>query len=190
MYQTDRGSYKKQETLLQMFWHSCLGKLVVLLAIIGVLLLIAHFTIPSEDKMRTEMIDNIRQCIEANDSIQTDDLDDFVANIGYIFTHADSTVNVEIMSRFNKYNRLKYYKHTFHSSMHVLNNFRPEGIRCGIGVFGLVIPTINFNDLLLRDGPLRKDYGKKLIENMYVPDDYIGDNPNLKPYHYKGNPED
>ena len=41
MQQTDRGSYKTEESVVKMFYHSCLGKLVILGGIVGVLLLLA-----------------------------------------------------------------------------------------------------------------------------------------------------
>ena len=166
MYQNDRGLYRKQESLFYMFYHTCLGKFVILAAILGVLGFIANITRPSEKKMRAEMTDNIRQCLESSDSIHHNDwIDDAVDNVGYIFTEAGKEVNQELMDNFNRYNRLEYYKRTFYSSMHVYNNFHIEGIRCGIGIFGIVIPTVNFNDLLLRVGPVRKDYNQKLINN-------------------------
>ena len=34
------------------------------------------------------------------------------------------------------------------------------------------------------------DYNKKLIKDQPVPDLYTGDNPNIQPFHYKGNPDD
>ena len=112
--------------------------------------------------MREEMIDDIRQCIERPDSIQTDRIDDAIANVGYIFTEADSTVNVELLNNFKRNNRLVYYNHS----------------RCGIGIFGLVIPTINFNDLLLREGPMRDDYNKHPTE-VDTDNYYFGETPDL-----------
>ena len=69
MQQTNRGNYRTKETLAQQFWHSCFGKLTILAGIIAVLFVIGHLTIPDEETMMAEMDDNIRQCIEANDSI-------------------------------------------------------------------------------------------------------------------------
>ncbi|MBR1932929.1 MAG: hypothetical protein IJ841_04500 [Prevotella sp.] len=178
MYQNDRGSYRTQESLFAMFYHTCFGKLVILAVVLGVLAIIAHFTRPSEQTMREEMIDNIRQCIERSDSIHTDWIDDAVANVGYIFTTADSVIDKELLNNFKKYNRLEYYDRWLYSSMHVYNNFRPEGIRCGFGVFGVVVPTVNFNDLLLRVGPVRRDYNQPAIRS-YGEDEYFGTTPDL-----------
>jgi len=180
MQQTDRGNYRTHESLMHEFWHSCLGKLVFLAAIIGVILIIAALTVPDEKTMKEEMTDNIRQCIEANDSIKTDWIDDAINNIGYIFTHADSIANQEILKNFNKYNKLEIYPHTFYSTALLHNNFRPEGIRVGVGVFGIVIPTVNFNDFLFRIGPMHKGYDQKIIQRTVIKgSSSFADNPEL-----------
>ena len=180
MQQTDRGNYRTHESLMHEFWHSCLGKLVFLAAFIGVILIIAAMTVPDEQTMEEEMTDNIRQCIEANDSIKTDWIDDAVNNVGYIFTHADSIPNQEILRNFNKYNKLEIYPHTFYSTALLHNNFRPEGIRVGVGIFGIVIPTVNFNDFLFRIGPMHKGYDQKIIQRTVIKgSSSFADNPEL-----------
>ncbi len=183
MEQTDRGSYKSyrtQETLAQQFWHSCLGKLTVLAAIIGVALFIAYLTVPDEQTMMEEMTDNIRQCIEANDSIKTDWIDDAVNNVSYIFTHADSIPDGAIDETFDKYNKVVYKRHTFYASAMLLNNFRPEGVCAGIGVFNIVIPTVNFNDFLMRVGPMHKGYDQKILQRTVIKgSESFGSDPEL-----------
>jgi len=186
MKQPDRGNYRKDEGLVHSFSHSCLGKLIIAAGVTAVLLFLAHISVPDEQTMTDEMNDNIRQCIMANDSIKTDWIDDAINNIGYTFTHADSTFDESIWETFNKYNRLEYHKHAFYSTMRLHNNFRPEGTRVGIGIYGLVIPTVNFNDFLLRVGPMHKGYDKRIIQNIYYEDEYFGENPNIEEYHYKG----
>ena len=179
MYQPDRGTYGK-ESYASMFFHSCLGKIVILVFLILALLLIARITIPSKEKMTAEMEDNIRECIQENDSIQGDKLDDMVGNVFRIFTKADTTANdKELVEAFYQYNKLQIYPHFFYSTARIHNNFRPEGTRVGIGIFGLVIPTVNFNDFLLRTGPVRREYNQQLIKPTYSTDEYYGDNPDL-----------
>ena len=137
------GNFRTQESLGHEFRHSCLGKLIILGGIICALLVVAHFTIPDEETMMTEMTDNIRQCIEANDSIKQDWLDDAISNIGYIFTEADC-------------------------------------IHIGIGIFGIVIPTVNFNDFLFKIGPMHKGYDQKPVRSTIIRGGYdFGSNPEL-----------
>ena len=178
--QTDRGSFRTQESLGSQFLHSCLGKLVILGAIIGAILVVAYLSVPDEETMMTEMEDDIRQCIEANDSIKNDWIDDAVNNIGYIFTCADSIPDQEIIDNFNKYNKLEYHHHTFYATALLHNNFKPEGIRAGIGIFGLVIPTVNFNDLLFRIGPMHRGYDQKPVRStIIIEGDNWSNNPEL-----------
>ena len=182
MQQNDRGnnSYRTKESMVQQFYHTCLGKLIIAAAVIGALLLVAYITVPDEETMMTEMDDNIRQCIEANDSIKTDWIDDAINNIGYIFTTADSVPNQEIIDNFNEYNKLAYSRHTFYSAAMLHNNFRPNGTRVGIGIFGIVIPTVNFNDFLFRLGPMHKGYDQKPIRStIIVGGQSFGNDPEL-----------
>jgi hypothetical protein len=53
----------------------------------------------------------------------------------------------------------------------------------------MVIPTANFNDFLLRIGPMRKNYNQKLIQPTTIGGD-LGTNPNIQEFHYKRNPDD
>ena len=91
MYQADRGNYRTNESMGKAFMHSCLGKLIIFVAFILVVLIIAYFTTPTEKEMTVDMEDNIMQCLEANDSIKGDPIDDYVTNLGAIFSEADST---------------------------------------------------------------------------------------------------
>ena len=180
MQQTPRGNFRTQESLSHQFLHSCLGKLVILAGICGVLLVVARFTIPDEETMMTEMTDNIRQCIEANDSIKQDWIDDAINNVGYIFTHADSIPNEEILGNFYKYNKVEYHRHAFYATTLLHNNFKPDGVRVGIGVFGVVIPTVNFNDFLFKIGPMHKGYDQKPVRSTIIRGGYdFGSNPEL-----------
>jgi len=179
MQQTARGNFRTQESLSHQFLHSCLGKLVILAGICGVLLVIARFTVPDEETMMNEMTDNIRQCIEANDSIKQDWIDDAINNIGYIFTYADSIPNQEILGNFYKYNKVEYHRHTFYATTLLHNNFKPDGVRVGIGIFGVVIPTVNFNDFLFRIGPMHKGYDQKIIKRSISGEPSFGSDPEL-----------
>lgn len=163
-----------------MFYHSCLGKIVIAMGILIVLMVGAHMTVPTEQKMKDETMDNIYECIEANDSIHGDKIDDAVNNFFSMFTVADSTlINPELLQMFHKYNRVEIYRHGLYATAYVHNNLRPEGTRVAISVFGLVIPTVNFSDFLLQVGPVRGKYNEKLIQNTYSDDGYMGNTPDL-----------
>lgn len=185
MYQNNRGSYRKQPGVVSQFFRSCLGKIVIAAIVFVVLLFIAFVTRPSDEDMRAGMLDNIRQSIESPDSLVDDGFDVFLNNVSYTFTEAGPDVKQDLLDNFNANNQLLYYNdRTFYQSVHLFNNFEPSGIRCGLGIFGLVIPLVNFNNYLLREGPGRTDYEKPLVEDG--DNEYLGENPALQPFLYKG----
>lgn len=189
MNQFNPNTYKKRSAL-QEFYHSCLGKFVILVAIVAVVLTVAFMTRPTDNMMYWQAEDSIRECLNDNDSIQQDAIDDYVANIGRLFTHADTTeTDRELWATFCKHNRVAVYAHPFFKTAYVHHNNHPEGVRIGIGVFGIVIPTIKYTDLLMNTGTIRGEYGEQLIEQPQVPEQSLGENPDVQPYHYQGNPD-
>lgn len=182
MDQSDRGSFRKKESLFKEFSKSCLGRLVITVAIMAIIAVVACLSKPSEKTMYKEMNDNILEWIQENDSLNTDWIDDAVNNGVFTFTTADTVLTPEqqqMMAQFEKHNRLEYRDHSLFATMIIYNSFHIEGKRCGIGVFGLVIPTVNFNDFLLRDGPMRKEYNKPVTQPVMDNDEYFGENPDL-----------
>lgn len=185
MFQPDRGDYRKKMSPLRQFTSTCLGQIIIMAAIVGVLLLIAHLTRPDAKTMTEEMNDNVRQWIESRDSLDTDWMDDAVTNISYTFTHAGPNPDKELLKNFNQHNKLTPHVHTFFSTMHIYNTFRSEGERCGIGIFGMVIPTVNFNQYLLHEEPMRGNYNEPLVEPT-DDNEYFGENPGFEPFRYNG----
>ena len=191
MTQSDRGNFKTTDSVGKAFTHSCFGKLVILAALIVIGLIVAYFTTPTEKEMREKMTDNIMQCLQENDSIKGDDIDDDVNNLGFIFTEADTTkIADEVRQAYHMYNRLEVYRHTFYATAHLRNNLHPEGIRVGFGMFGIVVPTINYKDILLDVGPVHKGYNQKIIQPTTTNEVDLGTNPNIQEFHYKRNPDD
>ncbi|MBP3786876.1 MAG: hypothetical protein IJG07_02750 [Prevotella sp.] len=189
MEQFNRNTYKKQ-SIFEEFYHSCLGKAIIL-AILALLLgIVAIMSVPNESIMMVETEDNVRQCLQDNDSIKGDVIDEIVWNIGRTFSQADTTFdNKEVLEACWKYNKIETYSHTFYSTARIRNNTHTEGVRVGFGIFGIVISTVYYSDLVMNLGPVRGKYNQRLIQDVVVPDEYIGDNPNIKPYHYQGNPD-
>ena len=187
MDQFHSDSYKKQN-LMQEFFNSCLGRLVILLIVFLVLYIFALITVPSKKLMLAETIDNIHECIQDNDSIKADEIDELINNISRTFSVADTALtNPEVFNAFLKYNRLQVFQHPGFLTVHVYNGIYPQGRRISIGVFQTVISTLNYDDLVLSTGAVRGDYNKQLTAPVEVPDTgYIGENANIEPYHFMG----
>ncbi len=190
MDQTSTGGFKKNESPIQAFYHSCLGKIVILLGILIILFIVGIMTKPTQEEMEMEMVDNILQCIEANDSIQGDEIDDQVNNLNSVFSHADTAnINKELLTSLKKNNRLEIYNHTFFRTAYIINNIHPEGARVGWGMYGIVYPTVLYKDLLLNVGPMQKKYKDGVIRSTIINNHDLGTNPAVKPYHYQGDPD-
>jgi hypothetical protein len=183
-------SYKKKN-ILQEFFHSCLGKIVIFLGVLLVLYIFAIITVPTKKMMLEEAFDNIQECLQDNDSIKADEIDEFINNISRTISVADTTkTNKEVLNTFLKYNTLVVYSHLGFKTVHIVNGIYPQGERIGIGLFQTVISTVNYNDLVVTTGAVRGDYNKQLNAPVEVPDSlYTGENPNVQPYHYQGDTE-
>ena len=189
MYQADNTNFKTNQSFTQEFTRSCMGRIVITGVILLVALLLAYFTAPKESDMNLEMSDNIMQCLEVNSESKGDAVDDYVHNLAFIFTTADSTmIPKDVLDTYYKYNRLESYRHTFFSTSYIHNNMHPEGTRIGIGIFGIIIPTVLYEDILLEVGPVHKGYEQKLNQTIIEEPD-LGVNPNITEFHYKGDLE-
>ncbi len=179
----DQGNFRKQESVLNEFRHSCLGRIIICASIVAVLLVIAALTNPSSKRLEAATKDNIRQSIESNDSINVDWTDVLVSCIGNTFSSADGPVNRERWDWFFKRsrNRVSFTDHTFYSTVEIINGTMIEPEVCSIGIFGMVIPIVNFNRFLLRDEPLQDKPGKKLIDGGDN-EEYLGETPELEPF--------
>ena len=137
-----------------------------------------------------EMVDNILQCIQANDSIQGDDIDDQVNNMNSVFSRADTAkINKELLTSLKKNNKLEIYNHSFFRTAYIINNIHPAGVRVGVGMFSVVYPTVLYKDLLLNVGPMQKKYKDVVIRTGTINNHDLGTNPAVKPYHYQGDPD-
>ena len=190
MYQADNTNYRTNESFIQEFTRSCLGRIIIATVIILAALLMAYFTAPKESDMDAEMNDNLMQCLEVNDGVKGDVVDDYVHNLTFIFTTADTTViDRDKLETYEKHNRLESYRHTFYSTSYIYNNMHPEGTRVGVGFFGIIIPTVFYEDILLEVGPVHKGYEQKLNQAPIVDDTDLGETPNITEFHYKGDQE-
>jgi len=190
MDQTSTGGFKQKESALQAFYHSCLGKITILAGILILLFIVGIMTKPTQEEMEMEMVDDILQCIQANDSIQGDGIDDQVNNLSSVFSRADTAkINKELLVSLKKNNRLEIYNHSFFRTAYILNNIYPQGVRVGIGMFGVVYPTVTYKDLLLNVGPMQKKYKDGVIRSTVIKTHDLGTNPAVKPYHYQGDPD-
>lgn len=175
MQTNDNETFRTKESAFKQFRHTCLGRIVMTFALLVIVLIIAAISKPSPKKMQEEMWDNIRQSIESDGPSDMDAIDVFVDNIGYTFSSADPDEVKDICDLFRNYNDTVFYNdNPFVATMYVQNGVEPE--RCGIGIFGMVIPTANFKRFLPKDQP-RGEYNEQLVQPNTDSEELYGDTP-------------
>ena len=166
------------------------GRIIFIGGIILAILFIAYFSTPTKKEMTMVMTDNVMQCLEDNNRHKGDAIDDFVHNITYSFTEADTTnIAPEVLEAYYKYNKLESYRHLFYSTSHIYNNMHPEGLRIGVGFLGFVFSTLQYSDLLLDIAPVHKGYEQKLLDPVKIEETDLGSNPNIREFHYQRDPD-
>ena len=178
-----------ENTFIQKLLSSKGGRIVfaggIILAVLGFVLISA----PSKKEMTKVMTDNVMQCLEDNNKHKGDAIDDFVLNLTYTFTDADTTnIAPEMLEAYHKYNRLEPRRNLFYSTAYIYNNMHPEGIRVGVGFLGFIFSTLQYSDLILDVAPVHKGYEQKLLDPVKIEETDLGSNPNVREYHYEGDP--
>ena len=186
MDQFNSDKYKKR-SLTQQFFNSCLGRLVIVGIVLFALYIFALITVPSREIMLVETVDNVHECLQENDSIKADEIDEFVNNISRSFSAADTTkTKKEMFKAFLQYNNLEVYSHPGFKTVYLFNSMYPQGCRISIGIFQTVFSTLHYEELVLSNGAARGDYGKKL-NVIEIPEEEYND-IHVEPYHYRGDP--
>ena len=179
-----------EKNFIQRLLSSKSGRIVFISGVILIVLLLVFMSAPTKKEMIREVNDNVMQCLEDNNRYKGDAIDDFVHNLGYTFTEADTAVIVpEILETYQKYNQLEAHRHLFYSTAYIHNNTHPEGTRVAIGFLGFVFSTVQYGDLLLDVEPVHKGYEQKLLDPVKIEEADLGSNPNVTEYHYEKNPD-
>ena len=175
----NQDSFKKHDSVWTTFHKSCLGRIVIFIVALLLLMLLSVALRPSEEATMLETRDNIHQLILDNDSTKQDNVDNTLASIAYIFSSADTVPTDTAMHTFDRLNHLEYVNHGLYTEVVLRNTIHVMGKCCSIGLWGMVIPVLTYEDLLLHMDVMRKEYNQKLIEAPKGGEDYFGSDPNL-----------
>ncbi|MBQ6658253.1 MAG: hypothetical protein IJM70_02890 [Prevotella sp.] len=179
-----------EKNFIQKLLSSKSGRIIFACVVLFFILVFVYISTPTKKEMIRETTDNAMQCIEDNNGYKGDATDDFVHNLGYMFSEADTTtIDPEVLETYHKYNQLVAHRHLFYSTAYIQNNKHPEGTRVSVGFLGFVFSTIQYSDLILDVEPVHKGYEQKLIDATTVQEADLGTNPNVTEYHWGGDPD-
>ena len=133
-----KSFYQKKEPKL-------INAKTITIAVIVVLLFVAHFTIPSEKHIKRTITSFVKSDIKKKsaDNMATDE-------------DADSM--------FYTYNSIEVIHHSLYAEVVLHNRYKTNNIISAIGLYGIVFPLIDWNEYIVTNGPVKHKYyhaGKK-----------------------------
>lgn len=124
------------------FWE-VFGEEIMGLAILAV---IAHFTMPSDEKMIDKAEDEIMEFVTDNAKKLGNKLSSGIGDFASLLMLSDDVSN-SVKSRVLKDNRLVVKDHWLWKTVEVVNDKHPDGTRIGFGVFGFTFVKLSASDL-------------------------------------------
>lgn len=124
------------------FWEA-FGEEIMGLAILAV---IAHFTMPSDEKMIDKAEDEIMEFVTDNAKKLGNKLSSGIGDLASLLLLSDDVSN-SVKSRVLKDNKLVVKDHWLWKTVEVVNDKHPDGTRVGFGLFGLAFVDVSASDL-------------------------------------------
>ena len=106
-------------------------------------LLVLHFTIPSEDRMKEAVIEDVVEC-------EQDKLSPFASLLGEDFsTLASIGISLSAEENFNKHNSLDVKRSWFWNTVKIINTNNPEGETVGFVFLFMTFPFVGEEDYIM-----------------------------------------
>ncbi len=115
-----------------------------------VAMIIAAFTVPSEESHVKKIRKDVVECIEekSNNVLDAFGLSSY-KDLTSMFLDMSASQENGILEAFNNQNRIEVKKHWFWSSGKIYNRLHPDGTDVSFGIFGFVIPFVEWDDFVL-----------------------------------------
>lgn len=123
--------------------------LVGLVAIVFVVGLIAKWTVPDEEQHLENIREEVIECVD-------DKVDESLGFVGATLLSPFTSMAMKtdyvqsfLLDRFNQSNQIEYIRGTFWSKTRIINRIHPEGETISFGIFGMVFPSFDWDDIAL-----------------------------------------
>ena len=123
--------------------------LVGLVAIVFVVGLIAKWTVPDEEQHLENIREEVIECVD-------DKVDESLGFVGATLLSPFTSMAMKtdyvqsfLLDRFNQSNQIEYIRGTFWSKTRIVNRIHPEGETISFGIFGMVFPSFDWDDIAL-----------------------------------------
>ena len=123
--------------------------LVAIVAIVFVVGLIAKWTVPDEEQHLENIREEVIECVD-------DKVDESLGFVGATLLSPFTSMAMKtdyvqsfLLDRFNQSNQIEYIRGTFWSKTRIVNRIHPEGETISFGIFGMVFPSFDWDDIAL-----------------------------------------
>lgn len=131
--------------------------LVAIVAIVFVVGLIAKWTVPDEEQHMENIREEVIECVD-------DKVDESLGFVGATLLSPFTSMAMKtdyvqsfLLNRFNQSNQIEYIRGTFWSKTRIVNRIHPEGETISFGIFGMVFPSFDWDDIALLTDAESKD---------------------------------
>jgi hypothetical protein len=115
---------------------------------IAAVLYIAHVTVPSEEKHTSAIMEDVRSCVRDEAESAGNAVISGLGSLASLFLSSSLTDDV-INKSFDNNNKIVYEKSLFWSTAKIVNASHPSGTTVSFGIFGFVIPSVDWEDIRL-----------------------------------------
>lgn len=135
---------------LQSIAIGCLFLLIFYGGIAGIILIVAHLTIPSDERMERAIIKDVQACVEDKAVSVSGLFGEEASALTSMFLATDASAQ-SINENYQKYNATVIKRSWFWSVGKIYNCNSPNGVNVCFGMFGIVIPYVDWEDFALTD---------------------------------------
>ena len=139
---------EKGPSMAQSILVGCLFLLFFYGGIAGVILAIAHFTIPSDQRMERAIMNDVQSCVEEKAVSVSGLFGEEASALASLFLSTEVSAQ-RIFEQYRKNNHTVIDRSWFWSVGKIYNRNAPDGTNVCFGMFGIVIPYIVWEDFVL-----------------------------------------
>jgi hypothetical protein len=139
---------------------------------IAAVLFVAHITVPSQEKHTSAIMEDVRSCVRDKAEDSGNAVIPGLGSLASLFLSNSLTDDV-VDKAFNDNNKIEYDKSLFWSCAKIVNASHPSGTTVSFGIFGFVIPSVDWEDIRL----MSDEQKQSIINSATDTDSTTGEEP-------------
>lgn len=149
----------KDEIGATSIFSACLAYIVFMCIIIGVIALILHLTVPSQERMEQAIVDKVYESVKDESTSFLGLLSEDLGDVATMAFDLDDNIKTNIIKSFYKVNEIEIDESWCWSVGRIYNAESPsEGSVASFGILGMVFPLVDWDDfVMIKDNQSHED---------------------------------